>query len=212
MRSKIHISQTTADLLIATGKGHWVTKREDLIEVKGAYKWSCPSSARISVLMFSDIISAGKGHMQAYWCEPHVKSSSTSNTSDSDQVRNLDSAVLDDSLKRLVDWNVEILSRSLARVVGQRQAANQMRADHRDTRIQPEGCPLDEVAEIIELPAFDSATAKVVKSTSEVELPPDIVKELHTYVTAIASMYRGNAFHNFGHASHMAMSVNVSRL
>lgn len=34
-KSKIHISQTTADQLIEAGKSHWITKRQDLVEVKG---------------------------------------------------------------------------------------------------------------------------------------------------------------------------------
>lgn len=33
--SKIHASGTTAELLIAAGKAHWVTEREELIEAKG---------------------------------------------------------------------------------------------------------------------------------------------------------------------------------
>lgn len=35
IRNKIHVSQTTADLLVAAGKKHWVTKRLELIEAKG---------------------------------------------------------------------------------------------------------------------------------------------------------------------------------
>jgi class 3 adenylate cyclase len=34
-RDKIQVSETTADLLIAAGKGSWLKKREDLIEAKG---------------------------------------------------------------------------------------------------------------------------------------------------------------------------------
>jgi len=44
--NKIHVSQSTADLLIAAGKGFWITKRGDLVEAKG------------------------KGKMQTYWVEP----------------------------------------------------------------------------------------------------------------------------------------------
>jgi transcription elongation factor len=32
---RIHVSQSTADALIATGKGHWLTIREDKVEAKG---------------------------------------------------------------------------------------------------------------------------------------------------------------------------------
>ena len=43
---RIHCSQATADCLIQSGKGSWLTKRDDPIEAKG------------------------KGHMQTYWINP----------------------------------------------------------------------------------------------------------------------------------------------
>jgi hypothetical protein len=43
---RIHISQSTVDLLIADGKAHWLTPREMAIHAKGT------------------------GIMQTYWCEP----------------------------------------------------------------------------------------------------------------------------------------------
>jgi class 3 adenylate cyclase len=46
-KSKIHVSQTTADQLIEAGKCHWITKRDDLVEVKGTiacneFLWHLP--------------------------------------------------------------------------------------------------------------------------------------------------------------------------
>ena len=43
IKDKIHISQSTADLLILANKSHWLTPRQDIIEAKG------------------------KGKMQTYW-------------------------------------------------------------------------------------------------------------------------------------------------
>jgi hypothetical protein len=48
-RNRIQVSQSTADLLIADGKGHWLTPRNDLINAKG------------------------KGLLQTFWCEPQSK-------------------------------------------------------------------------------------------------------------------------------------------
>jgi hypothetical protein len=45
-RNRIQVSQSTADLLIADGKRHWLTPREDLVDAKG------------------------KGLLQTFWCEP----------------------------------------------------------------------------------------------------------------------------------------------
>ena len=44
--NKIHVSQATADLLMAAGKGFWLIKRDELIEAKG------------------------KGKMQTWWVKP----------------------------------------------------------------------------------------------------------------------------------------------
>lgn len=54
---KIHVSQATADLLIDLGKGHWISKREDVIAVKG------------------------KGQMQTYWVATRTVASASSSSS-----------------------------------------------------------------------------------------------------------------------------------
>ena len=52
VRGKIHVSQSTADLLILAGKKNWVVAREDVIEAKG------------------------KGRMQTYFVERKAKTAS----------------------------------------------------------------------------------------------------------------------------------------
>ena len=37
IKDKIHVSEATAQLIIAAGKSHWITAREDQIEAKGMY-------------------------------------------------------------------------------------------------------------------------------------------------------------------------------
>ena len=61
--------------------------------------------------------------------------------------------------------------------------------------------PLEEVVDVLELPE------DVAKTVCTVELDEAVAFELNQYMVAIASMYRGNAFHNFEHASHVSMSV-----
>ncbi len=56
---KIQISQDTADLLVAAGKSHWLTAREDVVYAKG------------------------KGEMSTFWLNPGNKSSNR----DADSVR-----------------------------------------------------------------------------------------------------------------------------
>lgn len=65
--------------------------------------------------------------------------------------------------------------------------------------------PLEEVQEIIVLPDFDAKAAKKQQDPEIVEIPQDIIKQAHLLVSKIASMYNDNPFHNFEHASHVAM-------
>lgn len=62
------------------------------------------------------------------------------------------------------------------------------------------------------MPRFSDA--KGGNDPSGVEIDPQIVQALKHFVTAIAGMYRMNAFHNFDHAAHVTMSVSklVSRI
>ena len=59
MPGRIHISEQTADLLKAAGKGSWVKKRED------------------------KIIAKGKGELQTYWLDMHGGSGSVVSRDDS---------------------------------------------------------------------------------------------------------------------------------
>jgi hypothetical protein len=155
--SKIHVSQSTVDLIIASGKGHWVTKRDDEIDVKG------------------------KGMMQTYWIEPQTKS----NESQQSSSQASDEPVLDDKKQRLVNWNVDILSRSLYRIIAQRETRRPT-TDRSDSKIEPQGFTLDEVKEIIELPAYDIEAMLEMKDPNTIELDVDLVNNLRGYVTAIA--------------------------
>ena len=65
--NRIHVSEATATLIKAAGKGTWITMREDRVMAKG------------------------KGEMQTYWCEPKaagsVVSSHTMSTSAHESAR-----------------------------------------------------------------------------------------------------------------------------
>jgi class 3 adenylate cyclase len=163
-RDRIQISSKTAQLLIAAGKSHWVTPRDDTITVKG------------------------KGEMETFWltvksdgAASESSSVSTDESNDGDvsiegvgqsselrailQARNLTSKD-----RRLVDWNVAILLHPLKAVVKQRSSVESS------------------------------------KSSSNI-IEPEVVSQLKSYVTGIATMYQDNPFHNFEHASHVTMSV-----
>ena len=62
--------------------------------------------------------------------------------------------------------------------------------------------------EIIRLPHFNAAAAKKERKADSVQLPDSVENEMKQFVASIAAMYQPNPFHNFEHASHVAMSVS----
>jgi hypothetical protein len=212
MVSKIHVSQSTAELLIAAGKSHWVSKRPEKIEAKG------------------------KGTMQTFWVEPSVTGGASSQGSGSIDM----ASDFDDKTKRLVDWNVDILRRLIKQILARREATPRRKSTMTSSiTLQKEsGAVLEEVREIIEIPEYDPTSFRKQKNPDAVVLSDAVATQLQGYVAAIAvstssslsrsdpseasnnlnltqtisflfdqSMYRNNPFHNFEHASHVCMSV-----
>jgi len=170
----------------------------------------------------------GKGKMQTYWVEPQsaarsVKTTMTTTTTTSSDKPELvpeGEPILDDKENRLVGWNVDVFTKLLQQIVAHREASMTSRKSSKDimqltplyslamdARTNGGHTVLDEVKEIIELPAFDPKTASRCKDPHSVELDPQVVTELTSFVTAVANMYHHNPFHNFEHASHVTMSV-----
>jgi hypothetical protein len=105
--NKLHLSKDTADLIVEAGKAHWLTQREDMVEVKGI------------------------GQVIAFWLEIHHhhkhKRSSMNSASlldNEQQGGNKEFSVdkgyeasssLVNKLDRLIDWNVDVLIQGLRR-------------------------------------------------------------------------------------------------
>ena len=200
LRGKIQLSHDTAEILVAVGKGHWVTAREDTVVAKG------------------------KGVMSTYWLstrgEAAMSSSGGSSESGGDddddgcdmpltkqeeeQVNNLAS----DKIARLIHWNCEVLLRSLKQIAARRLASAQsdmFESVLESQYMQSERAVIEEVQEIIHLPDF--VRIKDADADS-IAINKVVVDQLFDYVSNIAALYRGNYFHNFEHASHVAMSVS----
>lgn len=193
----IQVSQKTADLLSEAGKGHWLRKRDELIEAKG------------------------KGTMQTYWVNPPSRIASTvtgglsetsSPESDTLHVMGLSpvhGGTMTQKLERLIDWNLESFTRLLKKIAARRVALSG------DSRPQNAGScmrlpysatnPRSEVTDVITLPLFVSKARR--SEPSDVDLSPEVLFQLRDFITSVAYMYRENSFHNFEHASHVAFSV-----
>ena len=228
---RIHLSQSTADALRIRGKGHWLEKRTDMVEAKGKGRlqtWFLVDPQRSS--SSNGASTSGEDPLV-------IKSMSESNPIEQAPQKNLSfkdhgGGVVDSKIDRLIRWNVEILSTQLKKIVAHRSAWNsksilEQRNKLPRTKPEPPKSPsedrrggtqvIDEVAdEIVRVPSNQEReieelahqTASHHVAEYKYKLSPQVMQELHDYVTAISSLYHPrNAFHNFEHASHVTMSV-----
>jgi hypothetical protein len=206
IKDRIQVSQKTADLLVAGRKGHWLTARDTLVDAKG------------------------KGKMQTYWLELNMspdyseteEATEASNScgdleaseGNYDDIRPLETL----RCKRLVEWNAAMFEQLLQQVVLHHQATTsngyakktlqKTNPTISSTSSQSSTSMVrDEVVEILNLPEFDSKRAAVSSLDHDLELSPSVKSQLHSFIWAIARTYRQNPFHNFEHASHVAMAT-----
>ena len=198
----IQVSQKTADLLEEAGKGYWLTQREDLVDAKG------------------------KGMLQTYFVDMPTRNgtngiegetNSESTTADADvlHVLGIPSTANTSAAKmeRLIDWNLDSMKFLLKQVVSRRQAVSPSKTQKLKTsvnwnasKIEWSARPRTEVSEVIALPDFEFK-AFSRKDLMEIDISDDVVWQLRDIISVIAYSYRNNAFHNFEHASHVAMST-----
>lgn len=232
----IHISQQTADLLKASGKENWYVPRKDKVMAKGKGElqtyWlvfkqndgvsSCSggSNSRTSFTEFGEGTGDEALDLQEAASTPSGAWPSPATVPQPAGMKSVQNRVLlSKKAERLVDWNVDILSRLLKQIVARRESdggktlsGKKLDPVEREMRShEGEGTILDEVAEIIQLPKYDKEAARRKKeqiSPQSIKLPSEVTSQLRTYVSTIASMYRDTVpFHNFEHASHVTMSV-----
>lgn len=210
-RGRIHCSSSTFELLVEAGKEQWCAKRPDKIVAKG------------------------KGEMQTYWVDPRSSAQVAQSTtgSDNNSEREEASSVHDygtangeasvaganiklpAKLKRLVQWNCDVMLRLLKKVVARREA--EMALAKKNTSVPADETQfanngllvIEEVKEVVDLPMFSAATVAVLneEDTRKIEISQEAINQLQMFVTVIASSYRDVPFHNFEHASHVTMSV-----
>ena len=195
LSNRIQVSQTTATLLKAAGKEHWLEQRDD------------------------SVLAKGKGVLNTFWLVPKGQDSQEpvvepmSNLSSSDNFPDDNSSEIAAKKHRLIDWVVELLIERLKLVVAKRSTRSKkgtirnssLKMHENDGR---EGCTvLDEVVEAIDLPKFDEKNV-VQSSSKNVNIDQQVIRELHEFVSVIASTYRDNPFHNFEHACHVTLTVD----
>jgi hypothetical protein len=210
IRDRIHLSQETAEILHAAGKSNWITRRTDTIVAKGkgemqTYWLLTDEEVAAGAAVESNINKAAAPLPVVKALQPRL-AKTTMNVLDPE-------SSLPPRIKRLVDWNVDVLRRLLKQIVAKRNAEAKEKFDlNHPVMMKHEmniGCDtyvLSEVAEIIRLPGYSNV--KVDEDPTKLVLPSEVDDQLRLYVASIAAMYRDNPFHNFEHASHVMMSVS----
>ena len=191
-RNRIHLSHETAEKLHEAGKSNWITKRNETVMAKG------------------------KGEMQTYWLlsDDQMAAASTGETGKASallpvvkamQPRIASNAVnvldpesnLPPRIKRLVDWNVDVLKRLLKQIVARRNALNNKKYDISDPAMMKVevdiGCDtyvLNEVTEIIKLPKFEAQAHRQQENPNKIDIPKEVEEQLRLYVASIAAMHR----------------------
>lgn len=230
--NSIQVSQTTASLLISIGKQHWLTPRDVMVEAKGKGTlqtyWLRPTKRYSSISGHSDNSPYGNNHassltalsissnsesMPANRLFPKTETKSKRKNSSARRIVPGESILIaGERRENLIKWNVEVLIKSLQKVVAMRhQESSSVRRKRRkndafaSSKCQS-GTPIEELTDIIELPEFNSKNAR--QTAGLWKMDAIVEAQLLDYVTKIASMYRNNPFHNFEHASHVTMSAS----
>ncbi len=194
--NKIQISSTTARLLEEANKSEWVKPRNAPVRLKGKGLvqtfWADPLMADDESL--TEIRDCFLGDESIPWGETRLSNLVVGKASDADK------------LKRLVEWNVDLLLRLLKKVIANRSATKRRRCcssragnSHRT--------PFEDVVDALVVEDFSEKTAKAETDPQYVDVSENVRAQLLGYVSEIASLYRDNPFHNFEHASHVAMSA-----
>jgi len=217
---KIQCSQRTAELLIAANKTHWICPRDEIVQAKGKGKiqtyWINLSRAIDSPLgdSMASFGSFGSSNYSKRSFATSVRDMSRSLVWGENNQSNFqelaEKSVEHHKHQRLIDWNVEILSKLLRQIVARRrETKTKTSGSFRMSKRIGLSHPIHEVSEAIVMPEFDPKGLRSSVNPDSIDLGYAVQFQLKKYITEIACHYRdGNPFHNFEHASHVTMSAN----
>jgi hypothetical protein len=146
----IQASHTTAEILKQQGKGEWLEPRED------------------------EVVAKGKGVLNTFWVFPNA-------TERIGRIGPLIVSAEERLLKqnRLEQWIADLLLSRLKEIVARRMVLNKGRAitgskqQKFDVTTKAGSIPLDEIVEVIAMPAFDTNAVSNIDPTS-VEIPANV--------------------------------------
>jgi hypothetical protein len=205
-------------LLIAAGKSHWICPRDEIVRAKGKGEvqtfWIDPDPKQKGNDPFALSFNNSRRTITSSARDFIGISGSSLVWGDSSNFIQLPAPVEKHKHQRLIDWNSELLGKLLKQIVARRQRWDPSRL----SILQPSASsfrkkgisnPIHEVTETIEIPQFDAKAIRTSADPDTIELSATVSAQLKRYVATISCMYQDdNPFHNFEHASHVAMSAN----
>ena len=201
-RDRIQISAETANLLVNAGKSDWIVPRAEKIVAKGKGELST-FWLMLEGRDGQSIVSGGGSHGDDD--NSHAEKNAMLTTANGeDSLRDIACTAFTPKIQRMIDWNVDLLTRLMHGIVARRRARKLVQRTHDETDVARERelasneqfhrddgiTVLDEVKDYIELPDFDKTMAREEVDPDSIELDPRIGFQLHDYVSAIAAMYR----------------------
>ncbi len=200
----IQISTATADLLTEANKAHWIRPRNEHVSVKGKglckTYWADPilSEDGNETRSQSFSVETTSGGTLAHWGDTKLSDRLSSKMSPNDKIR------------RIVEWNTDLLLRFLRNIVATRirPARRRLNNGRRNSMSLRYETPFADVTEILPVPQFSDKSSDDDVDPDSVDVGDTVQSQLRDYIAKIASMYRDNPFHNFEHACHVAMSAS----
>jgi hypothetical protein len=192
--NKIHLSEKTAGLLLEAGK-EWFHARKEKVFVPGigeiqTYFVRQRKDSAINKKMATIDTASSCSDLSVGSCELWQ-----------DDEENVLLPFMSHKGQRLVDWQVESLTGLLKKIVAYRNSDKKKRQGRFSLCFEKGETVLDEVQEIIELPAFDPKKSIITSEIlASVQLSQNVIMQLRAFVEEVASLYHENPFHNFEHA------------
>jgi hypothetical protein len=215
--TEIQVLNVTAELLKVQGRSKWIHERDDGKGMMQTYWIETKEDSEKRHHQERRSFATQSGNVPL---RTTLETSQGQESSESSEMADVaETEVEEDDLlmkgemlskkERLIEWNVEILSDLLKRIIAARtkKPKGLTRAEH--TVVQADTV-LEEFKEIIKLSKVSMEDLKLRKDPDYIMLDARVVSQLRTLISGVADMYNENSFHNFEHASHVTASVAKS--
>ena len=217
----IQLSNYTAEELKKWKRSKWIKPRRESVEVKGKGEMQTywletkDESTKRKSKSINSSKSAGVEMAPVIEESESFEVDGWDDDDEDDEVDFEDEGLMKEMTKteRLVEWNVEVLSQLLKQIMAARTRSSQeaylkpIEEELKGGRNCSTTNVLGEFEEIIDMPLYRSEDLQKRREPASVQLSPEAVSQLRSFLSLVAAMYRPNPFHNFEHACHVTSSV-----